>query len=155
MTEDLKTKDGEISDITDITDENDAESVNADEESSEPVSEEKGDTGIDYNLLMTEDLESLKGEFPELSGIGSITELENPMRYAALRDLGLSPAEAYLATSKKRRAPNTRAHLQSAVPKFAAMPRGSMSEQELIMARELFGDLSDREIKKLYRKVTV
>jgi hypothetical protein len=97
----------------------------------------------------------LRLEFPELSEIEDITELDDPLRYAALRDLGLSPREAYLATAKRERSYDTRTHLRSAVPKFAGLPRGAMPEGELLRARELFEGLSDSEIRKLYKKVTV
>ena len=93
-------------------------------------------------------------EFPELSSLTNIAELHNPLRYAALRDLGLSPSEAYLATAKRARKQDNRAHLESSVPKRAAVPLGSISEQELNEYRELFGNISDSEIKKLYKKVT-
>ena len=56
----------------------------------------------DYAAVAREDLRALKAEFPELAAIGSITELNAPLRYAELRDLGASPREAYLATAKRR-----------------------------------------------------
>ena len=74
-----------------------------------PESREK-----DYSVIEREDVEALRGEFPELSEMESITELDNPMRYGMLRDLGLSPAEAYLATSKRRRGTDNRNHVASA-----------------------------------------
>ena len=59
-----------------------------------------------FRDLMENDIRQLHEEFTELRGKRSITELENPIRYAALRDMGLSPAEAYLATSRSRRTPS-------------------------------------------------
>ena len=58
-----------------------------------PVSEEDEDS-VDYEGIIREDIAQLKSEFPELSELSEITQLNNPLRYAALRDLGLSPAEA-------------------------------------------------------------
>ena len=110
--------------------------------------------GTDYALLAKEDLAALKAEFPELAAISDITELENPLRYAALRDLGLSAEEAYLATSKRRTRSDNRSHLYGGIPKTAKSPLGTMSEKELIGAREIFSDLSDSEIRNLYKKVT-
>lgn len=107
---------------------------------------------VDYERLMADDLQALKGEFPELSSIDSITELENPLRYAALRDLGLSPSEAYLATAKRAKRDN-RSHLTSAYGKSATPPGGIMSQRELREAREVLGDLSDLEIRSLYKRV--
>ena len=116
--------------------------------------EDKTDTGTDYEEIIREDIETLRGEFSELSALRDITELENPMRYAALRDLGLSPAEAYLATTRHTRKRDNRSHLHTAVPRMAAIPKGYMSDRELEAARELFSDMSDAEIRKLYKKVT-
>lgn len=110
---------------------------------------------IDYAQLVHEDLMTLGGEFPEMRGADSITELRNPLRYAALRDLGLSPREAYLATGGRKIAHDTRGHLSSAVPRGAGAPRGTMSRSELERARELFPGLGDRELMGLYRKVSV
>lgn len=108
----------------------------------------------DYDALAKKDLEELQAQFPELSGITSITMIENPLRYAALRDLGLSAREAYLATGSRGIRYDNRSHLSSAVPGGAAAPRSAMSSAELEAARELFGKLSDRDIQKLYKKVT-
>ena len=107
----------------------------------------------DYSRIAEEDLKLLRRDFPELSGIESITELPNPLRYAALRDLGLTASEAYLATAPRIRS-NGKAHLKSAVPTAAAPAALSMSQSELHSARELFGNLSDRELQRLYKKVT-
>lgn len=108
---------------------------------------------IDYEQLMEDDLAELRGEFPELSGIGHVSELKNPMRYAQLRDLGLTPTEAYLAARGKQERHDNRAHLRSSAPKGAHAPRGSMPRAELELARELFSGLDDSEIQRLYRKV--
>lgn len=120
---------------------------------SSSASEDANDEGVDYARLALEDLLSLKAEFPELSSLNDISELNNPLRYAALRDLGLSPAEAYLATAKRVPKRDNRAHL-SAVGTIAYAPHGSMTEAEMTAARELFSDISDAEIRKLYKKVT-
>ena len=109
---------------------------------------------INYEEIVKADIESLRTEFSELSTLKDITELENPLRYAALRDLGLTPAEAYLATTRHIRRIDNRSHLNTAVPRMAAIPRGFMPEHELEAARELFSDMSDAEIKRLYKKVT-
>ena len=109
---------------------------------------------IDYANLVREDVMALRAEFSELSSLTDVTELDNPLRYAALRDLGLSPREAYLATATKQRSrTDNRAHLYSTPPR--AVGGASMPEAELSAAREIFGDLSDAEIRKLYKKVTV
>ncbi len=100
-----------------------------------------------------EDMETLAEEFPELRG-REITELENPMRYAALRDLGLTPREAYLATSGIRIQRDNRSHLGSAVPRGASRPSSKITASELKAARELFDGISDAQIIQLYKRVT-
>lgn len=107
----------------------------------------------DYEALIASDLDALRSEFPELRDITEITDLNNPLRYAALRDLGLSPAEAYMATAK-RRSQDTRSHLKSAHGRSAKAPVGMMTQYELASARELFPGLSDSDLQRLYKKVT-
>ena len=105
-------------------------------------------------ITVDEDIAELRESFPELSKIQSISELKNPTRYAALRDLGLSSREAYLATHGKVAPANNRSHLTSSVPSAAKIPSSGMSRAQMDEARELFGNLSDTEIQKLYKKVT-
>ena len=107
----------------------------------------------DYSRIVEEDLLSLKSEFPELASMKDIYELKNPIRYGALRDLGLTAKEAYLATGGRRTLSDNRAHLHSSVPRGASSPLGEIPRKEFEMARELFSDLNDSEIQKLYRKV--
>ena len=102
---------------------------------------------------LSEDIEELKKDFPELD-ISSITELDNPTRYAALRQLGLSVREAYLATAKRTVKSDSRAHLTDSYPRSAKAPVSTMTRSELREARELFSDLSDSQINQLYKKVT-
>lgn len=133
----------------------DTEEENAEDAANSGKSDGTEENDTYFRDLMENDIRQLREEFAELRGKRSITELENPIRYAALRDMGLSPAEAYLATSRSRRTPDTRAHLSSAVPRFASTARGSMSDSELSAAREIFTDMSDSDIRKLYKKVTL
>lgn len=100
------------------------------------------------------DLAELKSEFPELAGVESLTDVEGATRYGALRDLGLTPAEAYKATRATPTHRNTRSHLSSAVPRMAASPRDCISREELRTMRGVFGDLSDAELNRLYKKVS-
>lgn len=100
------------------------------------------------------DLAELKSEFPELAGVESLTDVEGATRYGALRDLGLTPAEAYKATRATPPHRNTRSHLSSAVPRMAASPRDCISREELRTMRGVFGDLSDAELNRLYKKVS-
>ena len=109
---------------------------------------------VDYGELAKADMEELRSLFPNLRDKTSITELDNPLRYAALRDLGLSPKEAYLATSEPHQRYDNRSHLKSSVPRSASAPTDILTRGELEAARELFSGLSDREIQKLYKRVS-
>ena len=111
------------------------------------------DDGIDYAAVLDADMAELRAEFPELDGMKDIYELANPVRFGALRDLGLSAREAYLASGGRRTVYDNRRHLIASVPRTAISAAVSMPRRELDMARELFGDMSDTDIQKLYRKV--
>ena len=127
--------------------------VDTDTEQNTPTASEPESTPTDYEKMAADDLDALRRDFPELCEIDHISELDNPLRYAALRDLGLSPAEAYLAT-RKRGVGDSRSHLFGAVSRSASAPAVGMSQSQLAEARELFGNMSDTDIQKLYRKVS-
>jgi hypothetical protein len=135
------------------------EEINDEVEPSEEETEANGKEtetvgATDYDALAEADMKELKSLFPELHSADSIASLPNPVRYAALRDLGLSPREAYLATSEPQRRYDNRSHLTSVVPHGAGGGASVMSARELDEARALFSGLSDREIRRLYKKVT-
>ena len=128
--------------------ENDANGVDA--EDADDVTDTKGSS--DATSVVDRDITELKSEFSELSHIVGISDLPNPTRYAALRDLGLTPREAYLATRQPRSI--GKAHLTSSVPRTAKPPLDRMSKEALMEAREIFLDMDDTEIQRLYKKVT-
>ena len=110
---------------------------------------------VDYEQMAADDLATLKEKFHICRSYSHISQLQNPLRYAELRDLGLSPEEAFLATNHERllsRAYDNRSHLRSAVPKEAGGV--GMSASELRQARELFGNASDAYLTSLYRRAT-
>ena len=124
------------------------------EENEDPLIEEAEDS-VDYAALAAEDLAELKAQFPALKELPSLAALPNPVRYAELRDMGLSPKEAYLATGgTARRRSDNRAHLLSAVPRASALATNLPSGAEMAEARRLFSNLTDAQICKLYKKVT-
>ena len=49
---------------------------------------------------------------------------------------------------------STTSHLGGSVPRRVETPKGVMTKAEMREARELFGDLDDAEIHRLYKKVT-
>lgn len=122
-------------------------------ESGDSEGRDSEESKIDYEQLVREDVLALAGEFPELRELRDVTELPDPLRYAALRDLGLTPAEAYLATSAKKRRADNRSHLY-AVRTVTASRKGAMSEAELAAAREIFVGVPDSQIRHLYKRVT-
>ncbi len=130
------------------------ESAPATEDTEPSEDENDGNEPVDYEKIMREDLEVLRASFPELSELNDISELSGAMRYAALRDLGLSAIEAYLATSHRVVKRDSRAHLSTAISHTAGAPRGAMSRGELAVARELFSGLTDAQLYSLYKRVT-
>ena len=127
------------------------EAESCDTEREDGVSKEKAQNGA--GVIIDGDIKELREEFKELASLEAISSLPNPTRYAALRDLGLTPSEAYLATSRHSSS-SGRAHLTSSVPRAASVPLGKMTRQELQEAREIFSGLDDTEIQRLYKKVT-
>ena len=107
-----------------------------------------------YSSLAEEDIKALRNSFSELKDLKDLTELDNPVRFAKLRDLGYSAVEAYLESTKRKRFADNRSHLHASIPMSRSKPGTSLSREELLVARELFPDASDAEIQKLYRSVT-
>ena len=117
--------------------------------------ESKRDGGeVDYEALMRRDLATLKATFPELAGLNDIADMRGALRYAALRDLGLTAEEAYMAASAPRVRRDNRAHLSTPVTKGASTAMVGMSASELHTARELFGGMTDADIYSLYKRVS-
>ena len=128
------------------------EDVSLEESHSEDAPSNETPDGEEKTL--DSDLSELVGEFSELSGIESISQMDGALRYGELRELGLTPREAYLATRPRGERPlSSRAHLTPAAPRSARKLTSSMPHKELLMARELFGDLTDAEIEALYKRV--
>ena len=107
----------------------------------------------DYDEILRSDMQELTEAFSNGEPI-KITDLKNPIRYGALRDMGLTPSEAYLASGGKKEKQDNRAHLASSVPRKLATSFSEIPRAELNAARELFSDMSDAEIRSLYKKVT-
>lgn len=111
--------------------------------------------GVDYAAIAARDLGEIKRLAPALAGLSHLAELPNALRYAALRDAGLSVEEALHAACHAYLAPraaDNRAHLRSAVPIGAAGTPSRMTAAEMREARELFGDLTEGEIERLYAR---
>lgn len=118
----------------------------------EAVSEELEEEPEVSPLDFEEELEAIVAELPELHPTHS--EISENERYAELRSLGLTPREAYLATMPRERRSDNRSHLTGAIPKSSSAPHNQMSRQQMDMARSIFGDLDESEIRRLYKRVT-
>lgn len=145
--------------ITDLpSEENGEPSFKDSEVSEEALSDARADDDVkedhtDYGELLRSDMQELSEEFSRKEAL-RITDLKDPLRYGALRDLGLTPREAYLASGGKKEKLDNRAHLSSSVPRKMSVPFSEIPRSELDTARELFDGMSDSEIRNLYRKVT-
>ncbi len=117
----------------------------------------EGGGNDEYERRAQEDLAEIKRLYPRLAHLKSLTQIDNPARFAQLRDLGLSAREAFLATNsgrlEKRGAYDNRSHLVSSVPRANASTGTHMSRAELASAKDIFGNLSEKEIEALWKKV--
>ena len=153
--DDLTAEEAEILDTPPREDEYNSEAEVSNTEREEDVTERDAEEEEEDNApkaTLDSDLETLAKEFPDIAS-RLAHGFVNTERYAKLRSLGLTPEEAYLATSRPARSDN-RSHLTSSVPASAKSPLGGMSKREMATARYLFEDLSEREIKALYNRVT-
>ncbi len=115
------------------------------------------DASIDYEALAAEDLAEIHRLVPSLSHITHLGELPGATRYAELRDRGLGVEEAFWAACHASVAPrpapyDNRSHLHSAVPRGASGNPAMMTAAEMHAAKELFDDLTESEIQKLYAR---
>lgn len=119
---------------------------------------------VEFEKKMKADLAEVQREFPETKSLKSITEIENFAKFGRLRDIGLSPKEAYAAANadsvrnsvaaatKQQSLNETKAHLKSAVPKGSKDEAIVMPKKVLSEWRDLFPNKSDKEIVKLYKE---
>ena len=105
-----------------------------------------------------EDLAILRQIDLETAAYRHLGEMPGAIRFAELRELGLSVEEAYYAVRGAKPEKPTpdrggRAHLHASVPGRAATGGVGMTVGEIEAARRLFPGLPDREIASLYRRV--
>lgn len=118
---------------------------------------------VEFEKKMKADFAEIQREYPETRSLKSLTEIENLGKFGRFRDMGLSPKEAYAAANpdsmrrsvaaatKQQSLNDTKAHLKSAVPVGSKDDGIVMTKRELAEWRDLFPNLSDKEISKLYR----
>lgn len=116
------------------------------------------------NKMFADDLAELKKNFPDLSGINHISEIENFKEFGKLRDSGASVKSAYIAANPdkfinnavkaavQKTASGSKAHLRSAIGKSAGgSPTITMTKSELEYWKGLFPGKTNSQIAKLYR----
>ena len=109
---------------------------------------------VDYAAMAAADLAEIKRLDPTYAPAAHLSELPFARRFAALRDMGLSVAEALSAVTPRFSPYDTRSHLRPSAPGGARNPEGCLSAEEMKAAKVLFSDLSEKELQSLYRRVT-
>ena len=110
---------------------------------------------VDYAAMAEADLALIRRLDPAYASLVRLSDLPGASRFAELREMGLTTEEAFFAvchTPPTVPSVDTRRHLHPSAPRGAAGLSGGMSAADLASARELFSDLSDREIQLLYRR---
>ena len=114
--------------------------------------------------MIDTDMNELHSLFPETKAVTKFEELPNARRYAELRDMGLTPKEAYsaanpearreavVASVKQQTINASKSHLKSNVPVASKDTSVKISRGDMEMYREMFPNKSDKEIIALYKK---
>ncbi len=121
----------------------------------DPMPPERSEALPDYERMAQEDLAEVQRLAPRFSGLAHLSQLPNASRFATLRDMGLTVEEALWATVRedmRERRYDNRSHIRSGVPKGATGSPYSMTREEMAQAKELFGDLGEKEIHDLFRR---
>ena len=112
------------------------------------------------------DLAAVNQAYPDTKKYKSVYEFPNFDRFGKLRDLGLSPEEAYVASHSQgvianavgsaqqhiRNLSNTKSHLRSNVPVGSKDHSITITKREMSEYKEMFPDLSDKEIVALFKQ---
>lgn len=119
---------------------------------------------IEFEKKIKADLAEVHAAYPETGVYDSVTKFPNFAKFGKFRDMGLSPKEAYIAanpdtvrasvaTATKRQSLNeTKNHLKPVVSKQAKDNSITITKKEMSEYRELFPNMSDKEIMSLYRQ---
>lgn len=121
-----------------------------------------------FEQLAANDLAELKKSFPDLLSADNIRKCFNTtedfIQFGKLRDSGVAPKTAYMAVNAERiNAMQTKAaqqkvvsngkgHITPIAPKKASDNSVVMSKEALLEWRDTFPDLTDAEIRKLYKE---
>lgn len=121
-----------------------------------------------FEQLAASDLAELKKSFPDLLQVDNIRNafksMEDFIQFGKLRDSGVAPKTAYMAVNgeqvrtaqaqaaQKKVAGDGKRHITSVAPKKASDTNVVMPKATLEEWRDNFPELTDAEIKKLYRE---
>ena len=121
-----------------------------------------------FEQMAANDLAELKKSFPDLLKVDNIRKCFNSMedfiQFGKLRDSGVNPKNAYMAVNgeqvrtaqaqaaQKKVESDGKRHITSAVSKKASGNTVVMPKETLKEWRDNFPELSDAEIRKLYRE---
>lgn len=152
----------------------DAEGVSLEEyrkkraESAEALAAERQAKQQKFEALAASDLSELKKSFPDLLNNKHIADcfdsVADFVQFGKLRDSGVEPKVAYLAVNgekvrakqaaaaQQKAASGGKEHLNSAVSKKAMGDNVVMPKEALKEWRDTFPDLSDKEIRALYKQ---
>ena len=121
------------------------------EEATAPQEEE---APVDYEQMAAEDLAEIKRLDPSFAPAAHLGEPPFARRFAELRDLGLSVKEALAAAAPRFEKQDGKTHLRAIAPRGTRAPEGMLDRDGMKAAKLLFGNLSEREINSLYKRVT-
>lgn len=109
----------------------------------------------DYAALAEADLQQIRHLDARYAALTHLSQLPNAGRFAQLRDLGLTVAEALAATQTRPAVNEGKAHLRPIAGRGMHAKGGeTLSLHQWEEARSLFSDLNDRQIAALYRRVS-
>lgn len=117
-----------------------------------------------FEAKMAADLAEVHAAYPSTRGYTSVKQLPNFSEFARLRDLGVSPKQAYIAanpdavtaaaaeSARQRSMNDGKGHLKPAVRKSSKDNSLVLSKKDMAMYRDAFPNLSDKEILALYKQ---
>ena len=121
-----------------------------------------------FEQLAASDLAELKKSFPDLLQVDNIRNafksMEDFVQFGKLRDSGVAPKTAYMAVNgeqvrtaqaqaaQKKVAGDGKRHITSVAPKKASDNNVVMPKETLKEWRDNFPELTDAEIRKLYKE---
>ena len=114
--------------------------------------------------VLTEDLAAIQAEFKAAAKFNSVADFPNIAKFCEMRDLGLSAVDAFrvaqpdivaegVATAARATA-DSKSHLRSSVPKGAKDTSTTIPKDELEMYRDMYPDMSEKQLTDLYRRAT-